>query len=158
MRAGLVTKVMEHVTILVHEWFSGIKPQLLIPCPYCMESKPHTTENQPIHIQRTYASPAVMIGLTLPVQKGGTYPDVTNAFVYNFDDCVWISRTSSVVYCPAHGDIPLKYFVPDVVGSTTSIMFLYVCHMYFYVMNFFLLYVHVFLISVFRCFLVWVTT
>ena len=82
MRAGLATKVMEHVTILVHERFSGIKPQLLIPCPYCMESKPHTTENQPIHIQRSYASPAVMMGLTLPVQKGGTYPDVTIAKVY----------------------------------------------------------------------------
>ena len=47
MRAGLVTKVIEHITILVHEWFSGIKPQLLIPCPYCMESKPHTTEINP---------------------------------------------------------------------------------------------------------------
>lgn len=123
MRAGLVTKVMEHITVLVNEWFSGIKPQLLIACPHCVESKAHTTEDQPIHIERSYASPAVMKGLTLPVQKGGTDPDVTNGFVFNFNDCVWISRTSSVVYCPAHGDVPLKYFVPDVVGSVE----LYMC-------------------------------
>jgi len=116
MRAGLVTKVMEHITILVNEWFSGIKPQLLIPCPHCVDSKPHTTPDRPIHIERSYASPAVMMGLTLPVQKGGTDPDVTNGFLFNYDDCVWISRASTVVYCPAHGDVPLKYFIPDVVG------------------------------------------
>ena len=117
MRAGLVTKVMEHINILVSEWFSGIKPELIIPCPYCMESRAHTALRSPIHLPRAFSSDTVVQLLTNPVVKGGQDEDVTNAYVFSFDDCVWQSRNSSVIYCPAHGDIPLKFFVPDVVSS-----------------------------------------
>ena len=116
MRAGLVTKVMEHIDILVSEWFSGIKPELIIPCPYCMESRPHTSTDSPIHLPRSFISDDVLQLLTKPVVRGGEDKDVTNAYVFSFDDCVWQSRHSSVIYCPAHGDVPLKYFAPDVVS------------------------------------------
>ena len=117
MRAGLVAKVMEHIDILVNEWFSGIKPELLIPCPYCMASKPPTTPHSPIHLHRAFSSNAVLNSLTNCVVKGGNGEDVGNAYVFSFDDCVWVSRNSSVIYCPAHGDIPLEFFVPDVVSG-----------------------------------------
>lgn len=117
MRAGLLTKVMEHINILVNEWFSGIKPELLIPCPYCMVSRVHTTVDNPIHLHRAFSSNAVFQSLTSSVVRGGNDDDVTNAYVFSFDDCVWQSRNFSVIYCPAHGDIPLEFFVPDVVSG-----------------------------------------
>ena len=117
MRAGLVAKVMEHVNILVSEWFSGIKPELLIPCPYCMVSRAHTTLEHPIHLYRAFSNTTVLRSLTSSVVKGGNDEDVSNAYVFSFDDCVWLSRKSSVIYCPAHGDIPLEFFVPDVVSD-----------------------------------------
>lgn len=117
MRAGLVTKVMEHINILVSEWFSGIKPELIIPCPYCVESRPHTKLDSPIHLHRAFSSDSVLHSLTNPVVKGGEDEDVSNAYMFSFDDCVWQSRNSSVIYCPAHGEIPLAFFVPDVVSG-----------------------------------------
>lgn len=117
MRAGLVAKVMEHINILVNEWFSGIRSELVIPCPYCMVSKDHTTADNPIHLHRAFSSTPVLQSLTSPVLRGGEDDDVSNAFVFSFDDCVWQSRNSSVIYCPAHGDIPLEFFVPDVVSD-----------------------------------------
>ena len=120
MRAGLVAKVMEHINILVNEWFSGIKPELLIPCPYCMVSQAHSTLDSPIHLHRAFSSNVVLKSLTSCVIKGGDDEDVSNAYVFNFDDCVWQSRNSSVIYCPAHGDIPLEFFVPDVVSGVKA--------------------------------------
>ena len=118
MRAGLVTKVMEHINILVSEWFSGIKPELIIPCPHCMELRPHTSKDSPIHLSRAFIGDDVLQSLTNPVVRGGEDQDTNKAYVFSFDDCVWQSRDSSVIYCPAHGDVPLKYFVPDVVSVT----------------------------------------
>jgi len=137
MRAGLVTKVMEHINILVNEWFSGIKPELIIPCPYCMVSRPHTTANQPIHLHRAFSSNTVLQSLTSAVIRGGEDEDVSNAYVFSFDDCVWQSRNFSVIYCPAHGDVPLEFFVPDVVHTYC----VYLCLVYACVC----LYVRVFL-------------
>ena len=122
MRAGLVAKVMEHINILVSEWFSGIKPELLIPCPYCMVSRPHTTINSPIHLRRAFSDSTVLQSLTRSVKKGGDDEDVSNAYVFSFDDCVWLSRNSHVMYCPAHGDIPLEFFVPDVVSDAYKLL------------------------------------
>ena len=41
MRAGLLSKMVEHVTILVEEWFTGVRPRhLVVPCPHCSQGKP----------------------------------------------------------------------------------------------------------------------
>ena len=82
-----------------------------------MVSRSHTTLDSPIHLHRAFSSSTVLQSLTRSVARGGNDEDVSNAYVFSFDDCVWLSRKSCVMYCPAHGDIPLEFFVPDVVSD-----------------------------------------
>ncbi|XP_019849257.1 PREDICTED: leucine-rich repeat serine/threonine-protein kinase 1-like [Amphimedon queenslandica] len=36
MRAGLLSKVVDHITLLVEDWFTGVRPRfLVVPCPHC---------------------------------------------------------------------------------------------------------------------------
>ena len=113
MRAGLISKITEHIFILMEEWFPGIvSHEILIPCPYCISCKEHTKSDNPIHLKRSFATGG---SLTCAL-KGGYDEDVSNAFIFSFNECMCTSYDSKVIYCPAHGDIPLEYFVPDVVS------------------------------------------
>ena len=113
MRAELISKITEHIFVLMKEYFPGvISHEILIPCPYCMTCKTHTKLDDPIHLKRTFASSQLLTC----AEKGGYDEDVTNAFIFSFNDCMCTSYDSKVIYCPAHGDIPLEYFVPDVVS------------------------------------------
>ena len=115
MRAGLISKITEHIFMLMKGWFPGIVSQeILIPCPYCITCKNHTKPDNPIHLKRSFATNQ---SLTCAL-KGGYDEDVSNAFIFSFNECMCASYDSKVIYCPAHGDIPLEYFVPDVVSST----------------------------------------
>ena len=41
MRAGLLSKVVDHITLLVEDWFVGVRPRTsVIPCPFCSEDTP----------------------------------------------------------------------------------------------------------------------
>lgn len=38
MRAGLLSKVLDHISLLVEDWFVGVRPRTsVIPCPFCSE-------------------------------------------------------------------------------------------------------------------------
>ena len=38
MRAGLLSKVFDHISLLVEDWFVGVRPRTsVIPCPFCSE-------------------------------------------------------------------------------------------------------------------------
>ena len=38
MRAGLLSKVVDHISLLVEDWFVGVRPRTsVIPCPFCSE-------------------------------------------------------------------------------------------------------------------------
>lgn len=105
----------------MEEWFPGIvSHEILIPCPYCISCKEHTKPDDPIHLRRSFSTGE---SLTCAL-KGGYDEDVSNAFIFSFNECMCTSYDSKVIYCPAHGDIPLEYFVPDVVSIL--IMFTYV--------------------------------
>ena len=42
MRAGLLSKVLDHVSLLVEDWFVGVRPRTsVIPCPFCSEDISH---------------------------------------------------------------------------------------------------------------------
>ncbi len=42
MRAGLISKVVDHIQLLIEEWFTGVWPRhLIVPCPCCTEDYPH---------------------------------------------------------------------------------------------------------------------
>ena len=114
MRAGLISKITEHIFMLMKEWFPGIGcHETLIPCPYCISCREHTKPDEPIYPKRSFATNESLMCAV----KGGFDQDITNAYIFNFNDCMCASYDSKVIYCPAHGDIPLEYFVPDVVSS-----------------------------------------
>ena len=42
MRAGLLSKVFDHISLLVEDWFVGVRPRTsVIPCPFCSEDISH---------------------------------------------------------------------------------------------------------------------
>ena len=42
MRAGLLSKVFDHISLLVEDWFVGVRPRTsVIPCPFCSEDVSH---------------------------------------------------------------------------------------------------------------------
>ena len=39
MRAGLLSKVVDHISLLVEDWFVGMRPcTSVVPCPFCSEN------------------------------------------------------------------------------------------------------------------------
>lgn len=52
MRVGLLSKVVEHITLLVEDWFVGVRPRtLVVPCPHCTANMPH----EPVRVNRSYS-------------------------------------------------------------------------------------------------------
>ena len=41
MRAGFLSKVFDHISLLMENWFVGVSPRTsVIPCPFCSEDIP----------------------------------------------------------------------------------------------------------------------
>ncbi len=52
MRVGLLSKVVDHITLLVEDWFVGVRPRtLVVPCPHCTANMPHKS----VRINRSYS-------------------------------------------------------------------------------------------------------
>ena len=42
MRAGLLSKAVDHISLLIEDWFTGVRPRhLVVPCPHCSSDQPH---------------------------------------------------------------------------------------------------------------------
>ncbi len=53
MRVGLLSKVVEHITLLVEDWFVGVRPRtLVVPCPHCSANQPH----EPVTVCRSFSA------------------------------------------------------------------------------------------------------
>ena len=52
MRVGLLSKVVEHISLLVEDWFVGVRPRtLVVPCPHCSADLPHL----PVTLRRSFS-------------------------------------------------------------------------------------------------------
>ena len=53
MRAGLLSKVFDHIALLFEDWFVGVRPRTsVIPCPFCSEDIPCDLAQ----LQRTFSN------------------------------------------------------------------------------------------------------
>ncbi len=51
MRAGLISKAVDHITLLIEDWFMGVRPKtLVVPCPHCSASA-----TPPIKMERSFS-------------------------------------------------------------------------------------------------------
>lgn len=49
MRAGLLSKVVDHIVLLMEDWFIGVRPKtLVVPCPHCT-----TNATPPVRMERS---------------------------------------------------------------------------------------------------------
>lgn len=74
MRAGLLSKVLEHISLLVEEWFVGVRPRTsVIPCPFCSED----ISRDMAELRRSFSDNPVLLspeeraerGLTMDVEQ-----------------------------------------------------------------------------------------
>ena len=62
MRAGLLSKAIDHITLLIEDWFQGVRPRtLIVPCPYCSEGV-----LPPVKMQRSYSN---VVELLPPMER-----------------------------------------------------------------------------------------
>lgn len=51
MRAGLLSKTIDHISLLIEDYFQGVRPKtLVVPCPHCSQGEP-----PPGRMQRSYS-------------------------------------------------------------------------------------------------------
>ena len=51
MRAGLLSKTVDHITLLIEDYFQGVRPRtLIVPCPHCSEG-----DTPPVKMQRSFS-------------------------------------------------------------------------------------------------------
>jgi hypothetical protein len=72
MRAGLVSKAVDHITLLVEDWFTGVKPRYhLVPCPHCASRDDRAEEEgrgpQQVPLLRSFSAET---SLKAPPTKG----------------------------------------------------------------------------------------
>ena len=51
MRAGLLSKAVDHITLLMDDWFMGARPRtIVVPCPHCSHGV-----TPPVKMERSYS-------------------------------------------------------------------------------------------------------
>ena len=110
MRAGLLSKVVEHISLLIDDWFVGVRPRsIVVPCPHCTAAKP----KGPVLLERSFStlhSPSPSNPFTQGTNR-------VTRYVFDYDDCVVAARSRDYVECPDHGKLPLAYIAPDTVSG-----------------------------------------
>ena len=123
MRAGLLSKVVEHISLLIDDWFVGVRPRsVVVPCPHCTAARAWG----PVPLERSFsdhAPPPCPMTSSVP---GPTSSQVTR-YVFDYEDCVVAARSRDYVECPAHGRLPLAYIAPDTVGGGRVLLGVWSC-------------------------------
>ena len=115
MRAGLLSKVVEHISLLIDDWFVGVRPRsIVVPCPHCMAAKP----KGPVTLERSYSTITTPSSYITAAPSSPNPPGQVIQYLFDYEDCVVAARSQDYVECPAHGNLPLAYIAPDTVGGT----------------------------------------
>ena len=82
MRAGLLSKAVSHITLLIEDWFTGVRPRhLVVPCPHCTSDQPH----KEIPLERSFSMcdelvPEFERSVTEADERSSTRLDPANSF------------------------------------------------------------------------------
>ena len=67
MRAGLLSKVFDHISLLVEDWFVGVRPRTsVIPCPFCSEN----TARDMAQLRRSFSDNPILLSPEERVERG----------------------------------------------------------------------------------------
>ena len=67
MRAGLLSKVFDHISLLVEDWFVGVRPRTsVIPCPFCSED----ISRDLAQLQRSFSENPVLMSPEERAERG----------------------------------------------------------------------------------------
>ena len=67
MRAGLLSKVFDHISLLVEDWFVGVRPRTsVIPCPFCSED----ISRDLAQLQRSFSDNPILMSPEERVERG----------------------------------------------------------------------------------------
>ena len=67
MRAGLLSKVFDHISLLVEDWFVGVRPRTsVIPCPFCSEDTPRDMAQ----LRRSFSDNPMLLSPEERVERG----------------------------------------------------------------------------------------
>ena len=114
MRAGLLSKVFDHITLLVEDGFVSVWRRMsVIPCPFCSEDISHMAK-----FKRSFSGNSL---LQEQIEEGGlTIKQERHRhnyrYAFNHDDCIVTACNQDTMQCPTHGDIPLHLIAPDIVS------------------------------------------
>ena len=115
MRAGLLSKVFDHISLLVEDWFVAVRPRTsVIPCPFCSEDISHNMAK----FKRSFSGNSL---LQEQLEKRGLTTKQEQhchnyCYAFKRNECIVTARNQDTVSCPTHGDISLHFIAPDIVS------------------------------------------